>query len=67
MLSIKNWDVDKLQSEIKKSLAMISDLKKALEYIPESSALGRLSVTMSLKHEEKRLSNLNYWLERKSN
>lgn len=67
MLSIKNWDVDKLQSEIKKSLVMISDFKKALEYIPESSVLGRLSVTMSLKREEKRLSNLNYWLERKSN
>lgn len=67
MLSIKNWDVDKLQSEIKKSLVMISDFEKALEYIPESSVLGRLSVTMSLKREEKRLSNLNYWLERKSN
>lgn len=55
-----------MQSEIKKSLVMISDLEKALAYIPEVSVLSRLSLTMSLKHEEKRLSNLNYWLERKS-
>lgn len=37
----------------------ISDIKKALQFVPPSSILGRLSLTSSLTHKERELRKIN--------
>lgn len=57
---VESYSDSKLVSEIQKSKECCENFKKALNYIPETSVLGRLSVTYAYKKEKKRLEILEH-------
>ena len=65
-MKVEKMSIELLNYKIAKSKAFISDLKKTLECIPEYSILGRLSITMSLAVEEKRLEKLEMELKKRA-
>lgn len=64
-MKIEKMSTELLNHQISKSKVFISDLKKTLECIPETSILGRLSVTVSLVKEEKHLERLETELKKR--
>lgn len=57
-MKVEKMSTELLKHQIAKSKSFITDLKKTLDYIPETSILGRLSVTLSLVREENKLKAL---------
>ena len=64
-MKIEKMSPELLNHRIAKSKTFISDLKKTLEHIPETSILGRLSITVSLVREEKHLEKLETELKKR--
>jgi len=64
-MRIEKMSLEILQNEIHKSKVFITDCQKALDCIPESSMLGRLGVTMSIKKEKARLQKLEVELSKR--
>lgn len=65
-MKVEKISTELLNHQITKSKTFISDLKKTLEHIPETSILGRLSVTVSLVREEKHLEKLETELKKRT-
>ena len=65
-MKVEKMSTELLNHQILKSKTFISDLKKTLECIPETSILGRLSVTVSLVREEKHLEKLETELKKRT-
>lgn len=63
---IEAYSDNKLVNEIQKSKEYCENFKKALNYIPETSILGRLSVYSALKREQKRYEKLTHeaWIRK---
>ena len=57
-MKAEKMSTELLKHQIAKSRSFVADLKKTLDCIPETSILGRLSVTISLVREEKKLESL---------
>lgn len=57
-MKAEKMSTELLKHQISKSKSFVADLKKTLDYIPETSILGRLSVTLSLVREENKLKTL---------
>lgn len=57
-MKLHKYSDTQLINELNKSKSFCDDLNRALECIPETSILGRLGVSASLKRETKRYNEL---------
>ena len=57
-MKLHKYSDTQLINELNKSKSFCDDLNRALECIPETSVLGRLGVSASLKRETKRYNEL---------
>lgn len=64
-MKIEDMSKEILEYEIVKSKASIADFEKILNYLPENSILGRLSVKSYLRREERRLAKLENELKKR--
>lgn len=65
-MKAEKMSTELLNHQIAKSKLFVFDLKKTLDCIPETSILGRLSVTVSLMREEKHLEKLEMELKKRT-
>ena len=57
-MKVQNYSDDRLKQELKASQLACANFSRALQCVPETSILGNLSITMSLKREKLRCNKL---------
>ena len=53
-MNLYKYNDKELVNKLNESKAFCDDLKRALEFVPETSILGRLGITASLRNESKK-------------
>ena len=57
-MNLYKYNDKELINKLNESKAFCDDLKRALEFVPETSILGRLGISASLKNESKKYDKL---------